>query len=213
MRIGEWNFMNLALKILIATSVLIGYFENDHSIAATKVNYPNSALERFNLINNFYQNQFWTKGEVITLKTKDVVYEISEIIVAHDSKARGYLIKQGQDYISFVDVNRICNQLTIVDFTTNEKLVFEHIDQQKEYIETHNYDFIKVISDRGYQDSQPENIFWGWSCGVEYPDDSNENYLRNCCYYMFWLNHGCSEYYCDKLPDDNPNLTNVITKK
>ena len=213
MRIGEWNFMNLGLKLLIATSVLIGYFENDHSVASKKVNYSQSVLDRFNLINDFYQNQFWTKGDVISYRASEAEYEIAEIIVANDSKARGYLIKQNQEYISFVDVNRLYNKITVFDFSANEKLVFDNIDQNTDYVQTSGYDFIKVISDRDSDDSQPENIFWGWSCGVEYSDNTEENCFRNCCYYILWSNQGCSEYYCEKLPENQPYISNEIVKK
>src|SRR5690606_36023626 len=112
--------------------------------------------------------------------------------------------------ISFVDVDRTCNKLTVLDFMSNKKLVFENIDQSNEYIETSGYDFIKVLSKRNSQDSQPENIFWGWSCGVEYTDDAEESCFRNCCYYILWSNQGCSEYYCENLPVNNPNLSNLI---
>lgn len=213
MRIGEWNFMNLGLKLLIATSVLIGYFENDHLVASPKANYSQSVLDRFNLINDFYQNQFWTKGEVITYRTNEAEYEIAEIIVATESKARGYLIKQNQEYISFVDVNRLCNKVTVFDFSVNKKLVFDNINQNSDYAETSGYDFIKVISDRDSDDSQPENIFWGWSCGVEYSDDARDSCLRNCCYYIFWSSQGCSEYYCENLPEIQPFISNQIIKK
>ena len=92
--------MNLGLKLLIATSVLIGYFENDHLVASPKANYSQSVLDRFNLINDFYQNQFWTKGEVITYRTNEAEYEIAEIIVATEYLIISFLVGHLTFFIS-----------------------------------------------------------------------------------------------------------------
>lgn len=206
MKTRELNFINLAIKGgVIAVTLFVGYFGEKKLVMPSE---PHVSEYSFvspanHLVSEFYHNS-WTIGEVVNIQDANSVYEISEIIVGKDIKPRGFLIKQQHtNALYLVDVDRTSYTMEVIDFSTGEKFIFTDINKHSDYENTNGFDFVKSIPNN-IENRRPQERFWGWSCGEEYL--SNADCYRSCCYYIMWSSQGCSEYYCNKLPGDDPVL-------
>ncbi|HLW09450.1 MAG TPA: hypothetical protein VKX35_03560 [Fermentimonas sp.] len=211
MKVRELNFINLAIKGgLVAVTLFVGYF-GDKNLTSSEYRTSDYSFvsNKSSLLNEFYEDS-WTIGEVINIQEIDASYEVSEIIVGTDTKARGFLVKEentGSLYL--VDVDRNSYIMEVSDLSTGEKFVFTDIDKHSAYTSTNGFDFVKTIPNE-VENRRPHERFWGWSCGEQY--SSYTDCYRNCCYYIMWSIQGCSEYYCNKLPGDDTVLKNPARK-
>jgi hypothetical protein len=103
-------------------------------------------------------------------------FVITEVFVGNDTMARGYIItdKSTNDFLYFIDVDRVDFKLTSVKIETNDAKVFENIDYLDKYLSTDKFDYIKIAEDYASGSSNVEvSKFWGW--GPSHPSGDCNN--------------------------------------
>ena len=90
---------------------------------------------------------------------------ITEVFVGDATTARGYIItdKDTNDFLYFIDVDRVNFKLTSVKVDINDTKIFNDINELDKYLSTDELDYIKIAED--YSDginSVEERRFWGW---------------------------------------------------
>jgi hypothetical protein len=164
--------LKLALYSLIAlfvsASILVSC-SNDNDTTTNETS--NKNVETF--LKSFYKQKS-ELGKPIEIKSKKETstlnrtvemqsYLITEVFVGEDTRARGYIIteKSTNDFIFFLDVDRIDYKLTTVKFETNETKQFNEINELEKYLSTDEFDFIKVIEDPDFEEpivTDPEPV-------------------------------------------------------
>ena len=88
---------------------------------------------------------------------------ITEVFVGNASTARGYVItdKNTNDFLYFIDVNRVDFKLTTYKVDVNDTKIFNDIDALDKYLSTDEFDYIKIAEDYVAEQSA-ERRFWGW---------------------------------------------------
>ena len=92
-------------------------------------------------------------------------FVITEVFVGEDTIARGYIItdKSTNDFLYFIDVDRVDFKLTSVQIDTNDTKVFNDINELDKYLSTDKLDYIKIAEDYAAGTSSvEERRFWGW---------------------------------------------------
>lgn len=81
-------------------------------------------------------------------------YLITEVFVGDDTRARGYIIteKATNEFVFFLDVDRIDYKLTTVKIESNDVKYFNEINELEKYLSTDEFDFIKVIEDPDFEE-------------------------------------------------------------
>ena len=94
-----------------------------------------------------------------TATFEDVV--LMEVFVNNEERARGYVVndKDTNEFLYFIDVDRINYKLTSVDIDANETKVADNINQLENYVSSNQFDMIKVVED--YNDSTVTAKVWG----------------------------------------------------
>lgn len=90
---------------------------------------------------------------------------VTEVFVGGDERARGYIItnKETNDFLYFIDVDRINEKMTTSKIETNETKVFRDINELDRYLATDKFDYIKIAEDYASGNSSvAERRFWGW---------------------------------------------------
>lgn len=89
-------------------------------------------------------------------------YTVTEVFVGNETVARGYnfVDKTTRKLVYFADVDRVNNVLTIVDLSTNERIITDRINELPEYELTERFNFIKVIEDPSFD--PPANQIMGY---------------------------------------------------
>lgn len=138
-------------------------------------------------VGTFYASGF-EYGESRETSDENTTYVVTEVLVNSETSARGYVVteKLTDNFLYFVDVDRIGYNLTTFDVVNNYTRVFHEIDKNEEYFTTHEFDFI-VIVDTVNSNSQRKRKFFGWS-GWEPmgPCENGEQTLVNV-HYALWL--------------------------
>jgi len=112
---------------------------------------------------------------------------VTEVFVGNDTTARGYVItnKSTNEFLYFIDVDRIDYKLTSVKIDVNNTIVFNNIDELDKYTSTNGFDLIKVAEQVNSGILQ-NNRFWGWSSWTWSPCVNGfHNGTRT--YSVFWL--------------------------
>lgn len=126
-----------------------------------------------NYLKSFYPTKFQLGKSVDTkiskatsaisksIEVENVI--ITEVFVGEDTRARGYVItdKSTNQFLYFIDVNRIDYKLTSVKIDANETKVFENIEVLDKYISSNQLDFIKIAEDVNVSPSLVASKFWG----------------------------------------------------
>lgn len=89
---------------------------------------------------------------------------ITEVFVGDATIARGYIItdKDTNDFLYFIDVDRVNFKLTSVKVDANDTKIFNNINDLDKYLSTDELDYIKIAED--YSDginSVEGRRFWG----------------------------------------------------
>jgi len=139
----------------------------------TKVNIENASLARTTELEN---------------------YIITEVFIGDDIRARDYVItdKNNNDFLYFIDVDRVSLKLTSVKIDSSETMLFNNINEFDKYISTNKLDYIKIAEDLNNDPSLETGKFWGsqlsWgSCGPN--TDGSAGCFRGeySTYYVFWI--------------------------
>ena len=104
-----------------------------------------------------------------TAEFDDVI--VKEVFVDNEERARGYIVndKDTDEFLYFIDVDRVNYKLTSVDIDANETKVSDNINQLDKYASTNQFDFIKIAQDLINQPGTPPVVQrwryeWG-ACG------------------------------------------------
>jgi hypothetical protein len=201
----------VALATLVFGAVIFISCSNEESTVT-----PDNSLMNYRItdetafLSEFY-NDSWTTGKSATVSDSLNTYNVTEIIVGTDTRARGYLVKDDNtgELLYFADVDRTNYVLKTVDLITEETETFEQIDRHPDYSLSGGFDFIKIIIDNNPQPS-PTGRFWGWTCGPTWSTLPNDgDCWRTCCYYIIWRKNHCVEVPCNELPGSNPKMISV----
>lgn len=105
-------------------------------------------------------SQFSALSRTTTLEE----YELTEVFVDNEAKARGYVItnKNTGEFLYFIDIDRDTYTLTSLDVKNSEQKTFNNIDEIYNYFSTNEFDFIEIALDETNSTSTSERRFWGW---------------------------------------------------
>ncbi len=114
-------------------------------------------------------------------------YSITEVFVGDDTRARGYIIsdKETNEFLYFIDVDRVDYKLTSINIDENEMKISENINTLDNYLSTNEFDYIEIAED--INSGLPQsNKFWGWG-NWQYTECKNgkKNAIR--VYHILWL--------------------------
>ena len=168
MKAIKMTFFSL-LVLYLGTSLFTSCSKEEHT--------ENNVSENAKV--NSYLKSFYTKdfqfGKSIETETKSnsstlnksVEVEnlvITEVFVGEDIRARGYIItiKDTNDFLYFIDVNRVDLKLTTVKVDVNDTKVFNNINELDKYLSTDKFDYIKIAEDYVI-DETGKRRFWGSS--------------------------------------------------
>lgn len=156
------------IALFVSATMLVSC-SNDNDTTSNET--LNKNVETF--LKSFY-GQNSELGKPIEIKSKNETnslnrtvemqsYLITEVFVGEDARARGYLIteKSTNDFVFFLDVDRIDYKLTTVKIETNETIHFNEINELEKYLSTNEFDFIKVIEDPDFEEpivTDPEPV-------------------------------------------------------
>lgn len=124
-------------------------------------------------LKSFYKNDYQfgastnTKSGIDALDRQVEVEDciITEVFVGNDEVARGYVItnKATNDFLYFIDVDRVQFRLTAIKFDINETKVFNNINELDKYLSTDELDYIRIAEDYASGNTSVEEMrFWGW---------------------------------------------------
>lgn len=164
--------LKLTLFTLIALFVTVSIFVSCSNDNESPVNESsNKKVDSF--LKSFY-NQNSGLGKSVEMKSTSNSnalnktaelqnYLITEVFVGDNTRARGYIIteKSSNNFVFFIDVDRIDYKLTTVKIETNETKYFNEINELEKYLITNEFDFIKVIEDPDFEEpiqTEPEPV-------------------------------------------------------
>lgn len=194
MKIIKTTFFTL-LVLFIGTSLITGCSNEDETNSALNENAKVS-----NYLEAFYSSNFQlgksvetnqkSNSSALNRSTEVDNLIITEVFVGNDETARGYIItdKSTNDFLYFIDVDRVDFKLTSVKIETNDTKIFENIDNLDKYLSTDKFDYIKIAEDFASGNSTVEaNKFWGW--GPAHPSgnciNGRDYWVKD--YYVLWI--------------------------
>lgn len=159
----------LYLIALFVSATMLVSCSNDSETMTNET--TNKNVETF--LKSFYK-QNSELGKAVDIKSKSETnalnrtiemqsYLITEVFVGEDTRARGYIIteKSTNNFVFFLDVDRINYKLTTVKVESNETKHFNEINELDKYLSTDEFDFIKVIEDPDFEEpivTEPEPV-------------------------------------------------------
>jgi hypothetical protein len=187
----------LSLVLLFVVITLVGCTKEDNSSS----NATESAKVS-NYLKSFYKKDFKLGKSVdsklpreINSLQRTIDFEdisITEVFVGNDTRARGYIItdKITNDFLYFIDVNRVDFELTSVKIDANETKTFNDINELDKYLSTDELDYIKIVEDFNNDPSLERRRFWGSqpsNCVTEYVGGGCTQQFCDYDYYVFWI--------------------------
>ena len=198
------------MRKVLVLALLIGFVACKKE-ASNQISSPNqlpqllSALpdEVVDYLDEFY-NDTYQMGQSIQTSDDSNTYEVIEIIVGDDTRARGYIVMNytSGEFLYHADVDRTNYVLTLQTIGEENPAIYEEIDQNEEYILTDEFDIISAIENvedgippgGGNPDPQlkSERKFWGRG-------DTPLYYLGPCLggyrtpvyqFYTLWIKNG-----------------------
>jgi hypothetical protein len=158
-----------SLLVLFIGTSLITSCSNDEETNSNVL--ENTKVSTY--LKSFYSTSYQL-GKSVETKSKNSTSElnrsaevenvvITEVFVGDDAIARGYVVtdKNTNDFLYFIDVNRLEYKLTTVKIDVNDTKVFNNIDELDKYLSTDEFDYIKIAEDYVAEQSS-ERRFWGW---------------------------------------------------
>jgi|SRR5690554_1583187 len=178
MKTIKLSFVALA-TLFLGTFVFTGCSEEGSTVTSVDSQTLNFRITNENaFLTEFYRGAFWRNGRTRTAVDSLDSYNVTEIIVGTDTRARGYMIKNPStsELLYFADVDRTRFVLEIVDLITEEREVITDINLYPDYGLTHEFDVIQIIDDGGNGNVQPSGWFWGEYCIMDRDEDGMPNY-------------------------------------
>jgi hypothetical protein len=183
---------------LIAAIGITSCSKNDETNAGLNGNAKVSSY-----LKSFYSKDFQLGKSVDTKFTKPTSelskstevenLVVTEVFVGEDDRARGYVIsdKSTNEFLYFIDVDRIDYKLTSVKIDLNDTMLFNNIDELDKYVSTNEFDLIKVAEQINTGILQNYK-FWGWG---DWQYSACIGGVKNAIriYHVFWLSAGYQE--------------------
>lgn len=153
------------------------------------------SIDVTNYLDDFYDTEY-EEGENIIVTSEGIDYQVKEIIVENDTRARGYItLNPAGDLVFFFDVDRDDFISTAHDIVDDSVIVSEDINFQSEYDSTNGYDVLDYLGDGDDDDDYPGRIFWGWEIVKVHPCDPVTHLQRtDRQHYAFWMKNGGIDY-------------------
>lgn len=165
MKLIRNTFFSL-LVVLTGTSLITSCSKDDETITNSNENTKVSSY-----LKSFYSTNYQLGKSVETKSNSSLLNRsaeienlvITEIFVGDETRARGYIVtdKSTNDFLYFIDVDRVDFKLTTVKIDVNDTKVFSGIDELEKYMSTDEFDYIKIAEDLVAEQSS-ERRFWGW---------------------------------------------------
>jgi hypothetical protein len=179
MKIIKTTFFSL-LVLFIGTSLITSCSnDNETNISVSENAKISNYLKSFYLTNYKLGKSVETNPKSISSdlnrSTEVENLVITEVFVGDATTARGYIItdKNTNDFLYFIDVDRVNFTLTSVKIDVNDTKIFNGIDELDKYLSTDEFDYIKIAED--YVPEDESNVlgrrrFWGtgYSLGAEF---------------------------------------------
>lgn len=196
------KFYTLFSLVLLFVITLFGCTKEDNSSS----NATESAKVS-NYLKSFYNKDFKLGKSVnsklpteINSLQRTVEFEdilITEVFVGNDTRARGYIItdKMTNDFLYFIDVDRVEFELTSVKIDVNDTKIFNDINELDKYLSTDEFDYIKIAEDFNNDTSLDRRRFWGSGatvCNEVYQSTGSDgtSWCATYCYtpyYVFFM--------------------------
>ncbi len=200
------------LVLFVSTSLLLNCSKDETKKSGT----VNAKVS--NYLKSFYATNYQLGKSIITKVKKENSslsksteidnLIVTEVFVGDDTRARGYVItdKSTNEFLFFVDVDRIEFKLTSVKIDTNDTKIFNNIEELDKYISTNEFDLIKIaeqvnsgiIQGRKFWGS---NVSWG-GCGPNTDGTAGCFQGEYSTYSVFWIEIGGSHPTGNTRPCD-----------
>ena len=201
--------------LFLCTTIFVGCSKSEESIAV-----ENSNKKVSTFLKSFYKEnselgsplEIKSKAETNVLsRTAELEsYLITEVFVGNDTRARGYLIteKSTNEFIFFIDVDRINYKLTSVKVETNETKYFNEINELEKYLSTNEFDFIKILEDPDFEEpvvTDPEPVAFR----IRYTYGSCVNGVRGVYQASYFLGIRLTKVTATMVENENGNLVHA----
>lgn len=201
--------------LFLCTTITVSCSKSDKSIAVENSNKKVSTfLKSFYKENSELGSPLEIKSKVETNvfnRTAELEsYLITEVFVGNDTRARGYLIteKSTNEFIFFIDVDRINYKLTSVKVETNETKYFNEINELEKYLSTNEFDFIKILEDPDFEEpvvTDPEPVAFR----IRYTYGSCVNGVRGVYQASYFLGIRLTKVTATMVENENGNLVHA----
>jgi hypothetical protein len=192
--------VRILAMVLIASVGMISCSKNDGSDESVSGNAKVSNYLKF-----FYNKDFQLGKSVDTkiIKATSAASKseevdnliVTEVFVGEDTTARGYIItnKSTNEFLYFIDVDRINYKMTSVKIDVNDSTVFNDINEFDKYASTNGFDLIKV-AEQVNAGIIANNKFWGWGSWQPMGPCTNGHVAVVRHYHVFWLETSILDY-------------------
>lgn len=200
----------IALAILVFGTFIFTGCSDEGSIESPDNSMLNYRITNENaFIDEFYSTS-WRTGVSASVRDSLNTYVVTEIIVGSDTRARGYLVKDGAakgDLLYLADVDRTGYVIKTVNLITEEWETITDIDKHPDYSISDKFDFIKIVDDGDYENQANGRPMFGsviepGACGPN--TDGSPGCFRGFYVkkYFFWILASN-----EALTDDNGKVT------
>ena len=144
-------------------------------------------------LNDYYSS--YNLGKSIETKVNNQNVVVSEILDKNNGTINGYVAvnKENNELLYFVDYMRKTQEIKAIDFSNNQTDIID-LKKDNKFENFIKIDLIKEI-EKVNLDPSSTMKFWGYSYGPKFSIEEGSCY-RNECYYVLWVNTGCSVVTC-----------------
>ena len=144
-------------------------------------------------LNDYYSS--YNLGKSIETKVNNQNVVVSEILDKNNGTINGYVAvnKENNELLYFVDYIKNTQEIKTIDFSNNQTDIID-LKKDNKFENFIKIDLIKEI-EKVNLDPSSTMKFWGYSYGPKFSIEEGSCY-RNECYYVLWVNTGCSIVTC-----------------
>lgn len=178
------NLFYLLMFFFITFSFNSCTSENNEIGIEKKSLFKNEKINEF--LTNYYDVDY-AIGESISLDSQDV--KIVSLTSSYQNDPIGYVFTElnSGKFISFLDVDVESQKSTMFDFINDKEFINDDFFKSNNLNKEQSFNLVSEI-ERGNMSNTKK--FWGTSCGPVWSIGGNS--YQTCCYYVFWVNTGCS---------------------
>ena len=167
------------------------------TVMFSNFSFSNSTLDEKNNVISFLNAYYssYNLGKSIETKVNNQNVVVSEILDKNNGTINGYVAvnKESNELLYFVDYMRNTQEIKAIDFSNNQTDTI-NLKKDNKFENFIKIDLIKEI-EKVNLDPSSTMKFWGYSYGPKFSIEEGSCY-RNECYYVLWVNTGCSVVTC-----------------